>query len=216
MRAWPNRAGCAVLAALATVWALFLLPQQTVVWAGSAAPEWAIALTRMPLYRGIRAALADAGLLDLYLMFGAAVALSYVLLWLAMGPALARVGWTGKVYGALLLVLAVVIVLSYVNHGRGAPLRFMWGWEGILLILLGVWGIVAAFAPGARRLPLWEALTLGLTLPIFAVATFVSSYYPHGPAIALGLVAIAFGVWAPRVDEERAAQERVEAAVSAG
>lgn len=216
MRAWPNRVGCAVLAAIASLWALFLLPQQTVVWSGSAAPEWAIALTRTPFYTGIRTALAEAGLLDLYLMFGAAAGVSYVLLWLAMGPTLARVGWSGRVYGALLLVLAVVIVLSYLNHGQGAPLRFLWGWEGPLLIVLGICGIVAAFAPGAKRLPLWEAIILGLTLPIIALATFVSSYYPHGPAVALGLVAIAFALWAPRSDDEERAEEHVEATVHAG
>lgn len=200
MRAWPNRAGCAVFAALAAAWALFLLPQQAVVWSGTGAPGWAIALTRTPLYVGIRGALSGAGLLDLYLMFGAAVGLSFVLLWLAMGPTLARVGWSGRVYGVLFLVLAVVIVLSYVNHAPGAPLHFLWGWEGPVLILLGLWGIVAAFAPGAPRLPLWESLTLGLTLPIAALATLIGSYYPHGPAVALGLVAFAFALWAPRVD----------------
>lgn len=215
MRARPSRAGCAVLAAIASLWALFLLPQQAVVWSGSAAPEWAIAIARTPFYTSIRTALAEAGLLDLYLIFGAAVGVSYVLLWLAMGPTLARVGWSGRVYGALLLVLAVVIVLSYLNHGQDAPLRFLWGWEGPVLILLGIWGILAAFAPGARRLPLWEALTLGLTLPIIALATLVSTYYPHGPAIALGLVAIAFAVWAPRLDDEQSAEEQDEAAVAA-
>src|SRR5690606_6947926 len=97
--------------------------------------------------------------------------------------------------GGIILIPATLTVLSYLNHADGAPLRFLWGWEGWVLVLLGLWGIVAAFAPGAPRLRLWEALTLGLTLPVIILSTLASSYWPHGPVVGLSLMAIAFSLW---------------------
>jgi hypothetical protein len=159
MRAHPRRSWSIVVAGLAGAWALFLLPPQLIAWYD--APEWAIALNRSGFYRGVHRLVGGLGLHDDYLVFGAAISISMLLLWWSTGPVMAWLGWAGRLFSAILLLLAPLTFLSYLNHADSAPLRLLWGSEGLGLItlLFGYWPhgtvvglalqacVLAAFAP---------------------------------------------------------------------
>ncbi|UOQ89015.1 hypothetical protein MUN74_17400 [Agromyces endophyticus] len=204
MRRHPSRTWCVISALAAAGWAFFLLPPQQAVWSGSGSPEWLATLDALPVYDALREWLASAGLGDLYLVFGAASALSFVLLWLATGPVLAALGWTGRVLGWLLILAAVVTVLSYANHPVDAPLHALWGGEAFVLLAIGVWGIVVALVNG-RRAPLWERLLLAALLVIIVGSTVLFTYWPHGSLIGLGLAAAALAAWGDRADDAETA-----------
>jgi hypothetical protein len=154
------------------------------------------------------------GQADLYLVFGAAVSISFVLLWFATGPVLATLGAPGRVLGVLLLVGAPITALSYANHAADAPLHFLWGAEALLLLAVGLWALVVAIAPRrGSTVPLWERVLLGTTLPILVASTLVFTYWPHGTLIGLGLEACAIAAWGVRSDA--AAPSRQAAALHA-
>ncbi|WP_394552226.1 hypothetical protein ACDF64_15360 [Agromyces sp. MMS24-JH15] len=199
MRRRPSRAWTVVLAALSVLWSFALLPPQMVVWAGSGTPGWLLALDRLPGYDATRALLAGAGIADDYLVFGSAVALSFVLLWLATGPAFAALGWSGRTLGALVLAGAPITVLSYLNHPVDAPLHAIWGAEAFALLAIGLVAVVAAIAaPRGRGIPLWERLLVGSTLLVMVGATLALGYWPHGTLVGFGAEAIALAAFAPR------------------
>jgi len=195
MRAHPSRSWSIVFAGLAGVWALFLLPPQLLAWYD--APEWAIALDRSAFYRGLHQSLDGLGLEDDYLVFGSAISISFVLLWWSTGPVMARLGWTGRLFSAILLLLAPLTFFSYLNHADSAPLRFLWGSEALGLIVLGVAGILAAFAR-APHVRVWQRLLLAATLPIEIVFTLLFTYWPHGTVVGLALQACVLAAFAPR------------------
>lgn len=120
----PGRRWSVASAALAGVWALFLLPPQLVEWGD--APAWAEALNDSPFYRGVDALRETLGLHDAYVASGSAIALSVVLVWWATGPSLRWLGWSGHVFSWVLLSLAPVTVLSYASCKETAPLHALW------------------------------------------------------------------------------------------
>lgn len=202
MRTIPSRPWAIVAAFAASAWAFFLLPPQQAVWSGAGAPAWQIALDDSPVYDALRDGLHAAGLRDDYLVFGAASALSFALIWFATGPAFAPFGWSGRVLGWIVLAGAPITVLSYANHPVDAPLHALWGAEGVALLAVGVWALVAAvLAPRDGSAPLWERLLLAATLPVVVGSTVLFGYWPHGSLIGLGLVAAAFAAWGRRIDE---------------
>ncbi len=202
MRTVPSRTVSVAAALAAALWAFFLLPPQQAVWsAGGGLPAWLMALDRLPVYDGIRLWLQSMGQTDLYLVFGAAVSVSFVLLWFATGPAFAVFGTPGRVLGVLLLLGAPVTALSYLNHAVDAPLHGLWGAEALLLIAVGLWALVVAFAPRRRSgVPRWERVLLGMTLPILVASTLVFTYWPHGTLVGFGLEAGAIAAWGARAD----------------
>lgn len=121
------------------------------------------------------------------------------------GPALARLGWRGRLFGALLLVTGIVTFLSYLNHAAHTPLHALWGAEAFGLIAIGIAGVIAALAPRRLGVALWERILIGLTLPIEIGATLVLSYYPHGTLVGLALLGTALAAAAPRADEDAVA-----------
>jgi hypothetical protein len=195
MRRHPSRPWSIAFAGLAGLWALFLLPPQLMAWYD--APPLAVALDGTALYRGVHQALAAIGLRDDYMVFGAAISLSFALLWLATGPVLTWLGWTGRVFSVILLLLAPLTLLSYLNHPETAPLHLLWGGEAFGLIALGVAGVLAAFsrAPGVRA---WERGLLAATLPVAAGSTVLFSYWPHGSVVGLAAQACVLAAFAPR------------------
>lgn len=215
MRTVPSRPVSVASALAAALWAFFLLPPQQAVWSGSGAlPEWLMVLERLPVYDGIRLQLQSIGQADLYLVFGSAVSLSFVLLWFATGPVLATLGAPGRALGALLLLGAPITALSYLNHAEDAPLHALWGAEAFLLIGIGIWAFVAALIAGRRaEVPRWERLLLGMTLPILVASTVVLTYWPHGTLVGLGIEVCAIAAWGPRADAP--APSRHSAAVHA-
>lgn len=202
MRTVPSRPTAVAAALAAALWAFFLLPPQQAVWsAAGGLPAWLAALDRLPVYDGIRLWLHSMGQTDLYLVFGAAVSISFVLLWFATGPAFAALGMPGRVLGLLLLLGAPITALSYLNHAADAPLHGLWGAEGFLLMAVGLWALVVAFATRRRTgLPRWERVLIGMTLPILVVSTFLFTYWPHGTLIGLGIEVSAIAAWGLRAD----------------
>jgi hypothetical protein len=196
MRAHPSRTWSIVFAALAGAWALLLLPPQLLAWYD--APEWAVALDRSAFYRGVHQFVAGLGLRDDYLVFGSAISVSMVLLWWSTGPVMAWLGWSGRVFSAILLLLAPLTFLSYLNHADSAPLRPLWGSEGLGLIVLGVAGILAAVFTRAPRVKAWQRVLLAATLPIEIAFTLLLGYWPHGTVVGLALQACALAAFAPR------------------
>lgn len=216
MRSRPRRPWAVVSTVAAGVWALFLLPPQVAVWSGAGAPGWLLRLDALAFYEGLRGALHGVGLTDDYLVFGAAATLSFALLWWGTGPALARLGWRGRLVSALLLVTGLLTLLSYLNHPSDAPLHFLWGAEAFGLIAVGVVGAIAAFAPRRTRIPIWERILLALTLPIEFAATALLSYYPHGTLVGLAVVGTVLAGYAPRAAEVSPVTPLPGAADSAG
>ncbi|MWB97019.1 hypothetical protein [Agromyces seonyuensis] len=197
MRNLPSRTWSVALALLAGLWSLVLLPLMHLEFSGSGMPGWATDVLDLAPYDALVTATAD---LDGYFLYGSLAAVSFALLWFATGPVLARLGWSGRVLGALLLAGAPVTVLSYVSWPEDAPLHPIWGAEGLLLIVIGAWGfIIAAVAP-RERVPLWERLVVGLTLVVAALATVLLGYWPHGTLVGLSVEFAALAAWAPRAD----------------
>ena len=196
MRAHPDRAWSIVFAGLAGAWALFLLPPQLLAWYDP--PEWAIALDHSAFYRGVHEFVAGLGLRDDYLVFGSAISVSMVLLWWSTGPVLRWLGWSGHLFSAILLLLAPLAFLSYLNHAGSAPLRPLWGSEGLALMVLGVAGIVTAVFTRAPRVRTWQRVLLAATLPIEIAFTLLLAYWPHGTVVGLALQACVLAAFAPR------------------
>jgi hypothetical protein len=162
-------------------------------------PRWLFEVNRIGAYDAVRGWLVANGQPDFYLVFGAAASASFVLIWLATGPVLSVLGWSGRVLGWLILTGAPVTVLSYLNHPADAPLRPIWGAEAFVLIAIGLWAVVVAFAaPRTSGVPVWERLLLGSTLPVLVIATAALGYYPHGTLVGLGLEAAALAAWGAR------------------
>lgn len=189
-----------VAALAAALWAFFLLPPQQAVWSGADSPAWLAAIDALPVYDALREWLAAVGASDLYLVFGAASALSFVLIWLATGPAFAALGWTGRVLGWLVLAAAPITVVSYAGHETDAAWHALWGAEIFALLAIGVWGIAVALATGGRA-PQWERLLLAALLPVIIGSTVLFTYWPHGSLVGLGLSAAALAAWGERYDD---------------
>jgi len=202
MRTRPSRSWAVASALVAAAWAFFLLPPQQAVWSGVYIPRWLGVLDGLPVYDGIRSWLHAAGLHDFYLVFGAAASVSFVLVWLATGPAFAALGRSGRVLGWLVLAGGVVSLLSYLNHPVGAPLHAVWGGELLVLVAIGAWAAAtAALAPRGMGIPGWERWLLAATLPILATSTALLTYWPHGSLVGLALEAAVLAAWAPRPDD---------------
>ena len=195
MRAHPSRPWSIVVAGLAGAWALFLLPPQLLAWYD--APRWAIVMDSSAFYRSVHRLVDGLGLDDDYLVFGSAISISMLMLWWSTGPVMAWLGWMGRLFSAILLVLAPLTLVSYLNHGDSAPLHFLWGSEGLVLIVLGLAGILAAFtrAPQVRA---WQRALLAATLPIEVAFTVLLAYWPHGTVVGLALQACVLAAFAPR------------------
>jgi hypothetical protein len=211
VRTHPSRPWSVAFAALAGAWALFLLPPQLLAW--YEAPAWAIALNQTDFYRGVHRLVYGMGVYDDYLVFGAAISLSIALLWWSTGPVMAWMGWSGRLFSAILLLLAPLTFLSYLNHADDAPLHALWGSEGIGLIVLGVAGIVVAATTRAPGIRAWQRVLLAATLPVEIAFTLLFTYWPHGTVIGLALQACALAAYAPR--REHAAKESMAPAAAA-
>ncbi|MFE5671792.1 hypothetical protein ACFQ58_09295 [Agromyces sp. NPDC056523] len=200
MRSRPSRVVGVVLALVAAAWAFVLLPPQQAVWSGAyGMPGWLFALNRLSPYDAVRDWLVANGQPDFYLVFGAAASASFLLIWLATGPAFAALGWSGRVLGWLVLAGVPVTLLSYLNHPDGAPLHALWGAEAFVLIAIGLWAVVVAIAaPRGAGVPAWERVLLAGTLPVLVLSTLGLSYYPHGTLVGFGLEAVVLVAWGVR------------------
>jgi len=195
-----SRTWSVALALVGTVWAFLLLPPQQAEWSGADAPRWLQALDALPMYDQAREALRAAGTADFYLVFGAASALSFVLIWLATLAAFAAAGWSGRVLGALVLIGAPLTFVSYLSHAEAAPLHALWGAEAFVLMAVGVWAVVVAIAAPRGRIPVWERVLIGLTPAVVVASTLTLSYWPHGTLVGLGLEAAAIAAFGARPD----------------
>ena len=200
MRSRPSRVIGVVLALIAAAWAFVLLPPQQHAFSGAyAMPRWLFELNRLSPYDTVRDWLVAAGQPDFYLVFGAAASASFLLIWLATGPAFAALGRSGRVLGWLVLTGVPITLLSYLNHPGDAPLRALWGAEAFVLIAIGLWAVVVAIAaPRGAGVPVWERVLLGCTLPVLVLSTLALSYYPHGTLVGFGLEAAALAAWGAR------------------
>jgi hypothetical protein len=200
MRSRPSRPIGVLLALLAAAWSFVLLPPQQHAFSGAyAMPRWQLELNRIPPYEAARDWLVANGQPDFYLVFGAAASASFVLIWLASGPAFATLGWSGRALGWLVLAGAPVTLLSYLNHPDGSPMRALWGAEAFVLMAIGLWAVVVAFAaPRSAAVPAWERILLACTMPVLVIATLGFAYYPHGSLVGLGLEAAVLAAWGAR------------------
>lgn len=212
MRTHPSRPLAVAAALAAALWALFLLPPQQAAWSGPHSPRWLRVLDDLPVYDGIRDWLRGLGEYDFYLVFGTAVAPSFLLIWLATGPSFAALGRSGRVLGWATLLGAPVTLLSYLNHASNAPLRFMWGTEFLVLVFIGVCASVAAITARRHGIPLWERVLVGSTLPILVISTFALSYWPHGTLIGYAAEAAVLAGWGTRATAAAPADRRPHAA----
>ncbi|WP_019181976.1 hypothetical protein [Microbacterium yannicii] len=179
------------LAALGAAWALATVPLPLTVW-NPGSWLWFDDILDIPAYA---AAAEWAG--DPYIVFGALAGLSFLAIGLAFLPDLRRAGWGGKVMGWLIVTGAPLTVVSYINTRTDAPLHFLWGAEGYVLLAIGLSGLLAAFTAGNR----WGSGTktlLGLTLLFLILGMVTFGYYPHGSLVALGLEAVVVMAAAPR------------------
>lgn len=132
-----------------------------------------------------------------YVVFGALASLSFLTIGIALLPDLRRARWGGAVMAWLIIAGAPVTALSYLNASDRAPLHFVWGWEFIVLVAVGVSGFAAAVSAG-RWWAIGVRILLGMTLVILAVGTLALGYWPHGSLVFLALEAIAIIAAAPR------------------
>ena len=192
----------AVLAGLGGLWALAILPFPASEF-GVHLWDWAF---HYRVYFSAREAVHDP-----YIVFGALAALSFLAIGLALLPDLRRAGWGGTVMAWLVLAGAPITALSYLNTPKDAPLHFLWGAEGFVLIAVGLAGIVAAVTAGSRW-RLWLRVVLGLTLPLLVAGTLATGYWPHGPLVVLGVEAIVVILAAPRAAVSAEATSRPRSA----
>lgn len=192
----PARIVAGVVAAL---WSLLVLPPQMIVWSGPAgSPRWIRLMNNHDAYDAVRAALVGWGIHDHYAAFGVAIVPAMLLVWWATRPALRALGWSGRVLSWALLVLGPLTALSYLNHDDAAPLRFLWGGEGLLLLLIAGWAVVVAIvAPRGRGIPGFVRIGLIALGPLAVGATLVGGYWPHATMIGVALSAIVLAVWRP-------------------
>ena len=132
-----------------------------------------------------------------YVVFGALASVSFLTIGIALLPDLRRARWGGAVMAGLIIVGAPLTALSYLNASERAPLHFVWGWEFLVLVAVGVSGVVAAVSAG-RRWAIGVRILLGMTLVILAAGTLALGYWPHGSLVFLAVEAIAIIAAAPR------------------
>ena len=125
-----------------------------------------------------------------YVVFGALASLSFLTIGIALLPDLRRARWGGAVMVWLIIVGAPVTALSYLNASERAPLHFVWGWEFLVLVAVGVSGVAAAATAG-RQWAIGVRILLAMTLVILAVGTLALGYWPHGSLVFLAVEAIA-------------------------
>jgi len=181
----------AVLAGLGALWSLAILPFPATEFG---VPLWSWVF-HYRAYFWAREAVHDP-----YIVFGALSALSFLAIGLAMLPDLRRAGWGGAVMAWLVIAGAPVTSLSYLNTPKEAPMHFLWGAEGFVLIAVGLAGILAAVTAGPRWRQ-WLRIMLGLTLPLLVAGTLAAGYWPHGPLVVLGIEAIVIILTAPKAAE---------------
>lgn len=191
---------------LSVLWALFVLPPQVLEWSGrGGAADWVVAMYDGLGYRGLVRQLRLAGLDDVYLIFGAAIVPSIVLVWWATRPALRALGWSGRALSWGWLAFAPFVALSYLNHPADAPLHLLWGAEAFVLLALFAWSIVVAIiAPRGAGIPLWVRVLVGGTALFGVGGTLLAGYWPHGTMLGIGALAIALALWRPVPAGERA------------
>ena len=132
-----------------------------------------------------------------YVVFGALASLSFLAMGIALLPDLRRARWGGAVMVWLIIVGAPVTALSYLNASERAPLHFVWGWEFLVLVAVGVSGVAAAATAG-RQWAIGVRILLAMTLVVLAVGTLALGYWPHGSLVFLAVEAIAIIAAAPR------------------
>ncbi|WP_193509254.1 hypothetical protein [Cryobacterium sp. BB736] len=197
------RVVAAVLAVLASLWSLFLLPAQHVAWESLPdypAPGWAHAIEPLPIYDGYRALFAPLGWTEDYLLFGASASVSFVLLAFAMRPITTTLGVTGAITFWVTLASGPMVIVSYLARDWPHPLRALWGIEPFLLIAIGLLAIVCAIAAFRRGIrPRWPIVRFGALLAFFIGGAVLFAYYPHGSMVIGGLaVAASVGWWDTR------------------
>lgn len=198
----------AVLAGVGGLWALLILPFP----AAEFGVPWYDWVFHYRVYFWAREAVHDP-----YIVFGALAAISFLMIGLAVLPDLRRAGWGGTTMAWLIIAGTPVTALSYLNTPKEAPLHFLWGAEGFVLIAVGLAGIAAAITAGSRW-RLWVRIVLGLTLPLLVAGTLATGYWPHGPLIVLGIEAIVIILAAPRdvAPGDASRRERSDANVRVG
>ena len=177
------------LAIAGSLWALLTLPLVAFGWSWPAVDVVARAAPYVVLRDLVGA--------DAYIVYGALGALSFLAIGLALLPDLRRAGWGGTVFAWLIIAGAVVTTLSYLGTPEDSPLHPLWGSEGILLVLVGVGGVLAAITAG-RRWALWTRILMGVTIVVLAAGVTALGYFPHGCLVTLGIEAVFLILWAPR------------------
>ncbi|MER7796672.1 hypothetical protein [Microbacterium sp. NPDC096154] len=199
-----SRAWRVALAAVGGVWAAIILPFPASDW-GDWSWLWIEDIYDYPLYARIATAVGDP-----YIVFGALAGLSFLLIGVALLPDLSGAGWGGRLLAWLVIAGAPITALSYVGAPEQSPLHFMWGWEGLLLLAIGLAGPVAAITARSRW-PRWVRVLLGLTLLVVVVGVLTFGYWPHGSLVLLAAEAVAVILGAPRGagDPHRSAPDAV-------
>lgn len=194
-----GRSTLAAFAAAGAVWAAFLLPPQLLAWDGPRAPDWARSLQSAAPYDGFRAVAATVGVDDDYTLFGALIALSFLLIGIpliVLGRTTGR--WVSAV-GWLTVAGAPVTVLSYAAPSLPDPWDAFWGAELLLLLVVGVVALVAGTYSGVtRRAPVVWCLLLGATVVVLVASALLLRYAPHGSLVGMGAEVVALTLAAPR------------------
>lgn len=193
------------LAAAGGAWALLSTP----LVAGDWGAAWVAHLSLTEPWRALRETVDDP-----YIVFGALGGLSFLAIGLALLPDLRRARWGGSLLAWSVIAGAVVTPVSYLSTPVDAPTHALWGSEGPLLILVGIFGIAAAVT--ARGWPGWARVLLAATLPVLIVGLLATGYYPHGCLATLGIEAVALIAGAPRASAAGAAVSRPQAATASG
>jgi hypothetical protein len=176
-----------LLAGLGGLWAAVTLPLVATAFGFT---QW-VWLFEYPIYVGARQWAGNP-----YVVFGAFASISFLVIGLALLPDLRRARWGGLVMAALIIVGAPITVLSYVNSPETAALHFLWGWESLVLLAVGLSGVAAAITAG-RRWRVGVRILLGTTLLILIVGTLALGYWPHGSLVFLAVEAIVIIAAAP-------------------
>lgn len=121
---------------------------------------------------------------------GALVAVSYVLLAIALRPVTAGLGFIGALLFWMLLASGAVAVLSQLGRTLPSPWNALWGVELYLLGVIGVIaliGAVVAFVTTAR--PWWAILLLALTPVLELGGLILLGPWPHAALVPVGALA---------------------------